>query len=67
MYRLGGKPPHGPLALGGFIGLDICLTVMDALFEETREPEYRAALILRKMVRGDRLGRKTGKGFYDHR
>ena len=40
---------------------------MDALFEETREPEYRAALILRKMVRGDRLGRKTGKGFYDHR
>lgn len=67
MYRLGANHPMGPLTLGGFIGLDICLAVMDALFEETREPEYRAALLLRKMVRGDRLGRKTGKGFYDHR
>ena len=65
--KLGANHPMGPLALGDLIGLDVCLAIMDTLFSETHDPKYRASLLLRKMVRAGKLGRKTGIGFYDYR
>lgn len=64
--KLGANHPMGPLALGDFVGLDVCLAIMDTLYNETCDPKYRAALLLRKMVRGGMLGKKSGKGFYDY-
>jgi len=62
--KLGANHPMGPLELGDFIGLDICLAIMDVLYNETCDSKYRACPTLRKMVRGGNLGRKTGRGFY---
>ena len=64
--RLGANHPMGPLALGDLVGLDVCLAILDTLYAETGDSKYRASLLLRKMVRGGLLGRKTGKGFYDY-
>ena len=64
--QLGANHPMGPLALGDFIGLDVCLAIMETLYNETGDSKYRPALLLRKMVRGGLLGKKSGKGFYDY-
>lgn len=64
--KLGGNHPMGPLALGDLIGLDVCLAIMDVLYNETGDTKYRAHSLLRKYVRAGWLGRKSGKGFYDY-
>ena len=59
--------PMGPLALLDLVGLDTSLAILDALYDEFGDPNYRAVPRLRRMVAAGQLGRKTGAGFYDYR
>jgi len=63
---LGTNHPMGPLALCDFIGLDVVLAVAEVLYEEFKDPFYAPPPLLRRMVEGGLLGRKTGRGFYDY-
>ena len=58
--------PMGPLALADFIGLDVCLAILEVLHRGLGDDKYRAAPLLRRMVAAGDLGRKTGKGFYHY-
>lgn len=64
--KLGANHPMGPLALGDLIGLDVCLAIMETLYREFGDTKYRPHPLLRKMVRANKLGMKTGVGFFDY-
>jgi 3-hydroxybutyryl-CoA dehydrogenase len=64
--KLGTNQPIGPLALVDLIGLDVTLDVMDTFYREFQDSKFRAAPLLRQMVRAGCLGRKTGKGFFEY-
>lgn len=65
--RLGANHPMGPLQLADFIGLDVCLAVMQVLYEGLADSKYRPCPLLVKYVEAGWLGQKTGRGFYDYR
>lgn len=64
--KLGANHPMGPLAVADMIGLDRVLKVLDDLYTQYRDPKYRPAYLLVKMVRAGHLGKSTGKGFYEY-
>lgn len=66
VMKMGMNHPMGPLTLADFIGLDVCLAIMNVLHEGLGDPKYRACPLLRRMVAAGHLGRKTGQGFYKY-
>jgi 3-hydroxybutyryl-CoA dehydrogenase len=64
--RFGAGHPMGPLALADMIGLDICLKIMETLYREFGDPKYRPCPLLTKLVRANKLGRKTGEGIFKY-
>jgi len=67
VMKLGMAHPMGPLALADFIGLDVCLAILEVLHRGLGDDKYRPCPLLRRMVAAGDLGRKSGKGFYDYR
>jgi 3-hydroxybutyryl-CoA dehydrogenase len=66
VMKLGMNHPMGPLTLADFIGLDVCLDILEVLHEGFGDPKYRPCPLLRQMVQAGWLGRKTGRGFYEY-
>jgi len=66
VMKLGMNHPMGPLTLADFIGLDVCLAIMEVLHSGMGDPKYRPCPLLRRMVAAGHLGRKSGKGFYSY-
>jgi 3-hydroxybutyryl-CoA dehydrogenase len=66
VMKLGMAHPMGPLALADFIGLDICLDIMNVLYDGFGDSKYRPCPLLRRMVDAGYLGRKSGRGFYEY-
>lgn len=66
VMKLGMAHPMGPLTLADFIGLDVCLAIMDVLYEGFSDSKYRPCPLLKKMVAANKLGRKTGEGFFKY-
>ena len=66
VMKLGMNHPLGPLALADLIGIDVCLDILEVLHHGLGEDKYRPCPILRTMVAAGRLGRKTGRGFYEY-
>ena len=62
----GANHKMGPLALADLVGLDICLAIMETIYTETGDSKYRPAHLYKVLYRAGRLGRKSGKGFYDY-
>ncbi len=66
VMKLGMNHPMGPLALADLIGLDVCLAIMEVLYDGFKDSKYRPCPLLRKYVTAGWLGRKSGRGFYKY-
>jgi 3-hydroxybutyryl-CoA dehydrogenase len=66
VMKLGMNHPMGPLTLADFIGLDVCLDILNVLYDGFKDPKYRPCPLLVKMVQAGKLGRKSGEGFYKY-